>query len=109
MWNDNTHRCVALQVNVLAFVTEFIPMEVINYPKQGSIIFHPSLLPKHRGACAINWTIMDVSSVIERFTNSLLFIFVSCRVMRRRASLFFGGMTDTIQVMQIEDVPALTS
>lgn len=42
-------------LNVLPFCTQFIPMDVINYPQQGSIIYHPSLLPKHRGASAINW------------------------------------------------------
>lgn len=43
------------ELNVLPFCTQFIPMEVINHPKHGSIIYHPSLLPKHRGASAINW------------------------------------------------------
>jgi len=43
---------------VLAFVTQFIPMEVIDFPKHGSIIYHPSILPRHRGASAINWTLM---------------------------------------------------
>lgn len=43
-------------LNVLPFCTQFIPMDVINFPKHGSIIYHPSLLPKHRGASAINWS-----------------------------------------------------
>ena len=30
-------------------------MDVIDNPKHGSIIYHPSILPKHRGASAINW------------------------------------------------------
>jgi len=46
-------------LNVLAFVTQFIPMEVIDTPKHGSIVYHPSLLPRHRGASAINWTLME--------------------------------------------------
>ncbi|GCB75053.1 hypothetical protein scyTo_0017285 [Scyliorhinus torazame] len=33
-------------------------MEVIDFPKHGSIIYHPSLLPRHRGASAINWTLI---------------------------------------------------
>ncbi|XP_028907607.1 cytosolic 10-formyltetrahydrofolate dehydrogenase isoform X2 [Ornithorhynchus anatinus] len=33
-------------------------MEVINAPKHGSIIYHPSILPRHRGASAINWTLI---------------------------------------------------
>uniref|UniRef100_A0A8C2EKA9 Aldehyde dehydrogenase 1 family, member L1 n=1 Tax=Cyprinus carpio TaxID=7962 RepID=A0A8C2EKA9_CYPCA len=33
-------------------------MEVIDHPTHGSIIYHPSLLPRHRGASAINWTLI---------------------------------------------------
>ncbi|RCN50255.1 formyl transferase [Ancylostoma caninum] len=47
------------ELNVLPFCTQFIPMEVIEAPKHKSIIYHPSLLPKHRGASAINWTIIE--------------------------------------------------
>ncbi|XP_056886609.1 cytosolic 10-formyltetrahydrofolate dehydrogenase-like [Takifugu flavidus] len=46
------------ELNVLPFCSQFIPMEVINRPKHGSIIYHPSLLPRHRGASAINWTLI---------------------------------------------------
>ena len=46
-------------LNVLPFCTQFIPMEVIEYPKHQSIIYHPSLLPKHRGASSINWTLIQ--------------------------------------------------
>lgn len=45
------------ELNVLPFCSQFIPMEVINHPKHGSIIYHPSLLPRHRGASAINWSV----------------------------------------------------
>ncbi|KAK6748202.1 hypothetical protein RB195_001056 [Necator americanus] len=47
------------ELNVLPFCTQFIPMEVIEAPKHKSIIYHPSILPKHRGASAINWTLID--------------------------------------------------
>lgn len=33
-------------------------MEVINYPRFQSICYHPSLLPRHRGASSINWTLI---------------------------------------------------
>ncbi|XP_078399224.1 cytosolic 10-formyltetrahydrofolate dehydrogenase [Cetorhinus maximus] len=46
------------ELNVLPFCSQFIPMEVIDFPKHGSIIYHPSLLPRHRGASAINWTLI---------------------------------------------------
>uniref|UniRef100_A0A667WSA2 10-formyltetrahydrofolate dehydrogenase n=1 Tax=Myripristis murdjan TaxID=586833 RepID=A0A667WSA2_9TELE len=34
-----------LNLNVMPFCSQFIPMEVIDHPKHGSIIYHPSLLP----------------------------------------------------------------
>ncbi len=43
---------------ILAFVTQIIPPEIINTPRLGTICFHPSLLPKHRGASAINWVLI---------------------------------------------------
>ncbi|XP_070557579.1 mitochondrial 10-formyltetrahydrofolate dehydrogenase-like isoform X2 [Ptychodera flava] len=46
------------ELNVLPFCSQFIPMSVIDHPKNGSIIYHPSILPRHRGASAINWTLM---------------------------------------------------
>ena len=53
-------------LNVLPFCTQFIPMEVINHPKHGSIIYHPSILPIHRGASAINWWVNPVIKCMER-------------------------------------------
>ncbi|KAM5250453.1 mitochondrial 10-formyltetrahydrofolate dehydrogenase [Hipposideros larvatus] len=52
------YRSVGAELNVLPFCTQFIPMDVIDNPKHGSIIYHPSILPRHRGASAINWTLI---------------------------------------------------
>jgi len=43
---------------VMAFVTLFVPEEVLNIPTHGSIQYHPSLLPLHRGGSSINWPII---------------------------------------------------
>ena len=43
---------------VMAFVTLFVPEPVLNTPKHGTIQYHPSLLPRHRGPSAINWAII---------------------------------------------------
>ena len=43
------------ELNVMPFCSQFIPMNVVNHPQNGSIIYHPSILPRHRGASAINW------------------------------------------------------
>ena len=47
------------ELNVLPFCTQFIPLDIIEAPKHKSIIYHPSILPKHRGASAINWTLIE--------------------------------------------------
>jgi formyltetrahydrofolate dehydrogenase len=47
------------ELNVLPFCSQFIPSEVIDSPANGSIIYHPSILPRHRGASAINWTLIE--------------------------------------------------
>jgi len=45
-------------LNVMAFVTDIIPESILNHPQQGTIQYHPSLLPKHRGGRAINWAVL---------------------------------------------------
>jgi methionyl-tRNA formyltransferase len=46
-------------LNVMAFVTSILPDSILNYPGMGTIQYHPSLLPKHRGGSAINWAIIN--------------------------------------------------
>jgi len=46
-------------LNVMAFVTSVLPDSILNYPTMGTIQYHPSLLPKHRGGSAINWAIIN--------------------------------------------------
>ena len=43
---------------VMAYVTLFVPEEVLNVPAHGSIQYHPSLLPRHRGGSSINWPVI---------------------------------------------------
>ncbi len=43
---------------VMAYVTLFVPEEALNVPTLGSIQYHPSLLPLHRGPSSINWPII---------------------------------------------------
>ncbi|CAB1315488.1 unnamed protein product, partial [Coregonus sp. 'balchen'] len=52
------YKATGAELNVMPFCSQFIPMEVIDHPAHGSIIYHPSLLPRHRGASAINWTLI---------------------------------------------------
>ena len=43
---------------IMAFVTDIIPPAFIETPARGSICYHPSLLPRHRGGSAINWALI---------------------------------------------------
>jgi formate--tetrahydrofolate ligase len=42
---------------VMAYVTLMVPEAVLNAPTKGTIQYHPSLLPLHRGPSSINWPI----------------------------------------------------
>ena len=44
---------------ILAFVTDIIPERFLSLPLIGTICYHPSLLPRHRGASGINWAIIQ--------------------------------------------------
>jgi len=43
---------------VMAYVTLFVPEEALAAPRKGSIQYHPSLLPMHKGPSSINWPII---------------------------------------------------
>jgi len=46
-------------LNVMAYVTSILPESILNYPRLGTIQYHPSLLPKHKGGSAISWAIIN--------------------------------------------------
>ncbi len=47
------------ELAILAFVTDIIPEKLIAIPSLGTICYHPSFLPRHRGASAINWALIQ--------------------------------------------------
>jgi methionyl-tRNA formyltransferase len=47
---------------VMAFVTDIVPGDILSAPNHGTIQYHPSLLPKHRGPSSINWPIIQGES-----------------------------------------------
>lgn len=53
-----TLRSYDADLMVMAFVNIFVPEAARDTPKLGSICFHPSLLPLHRGPSAVNWPII---------------------------------------------------
>jgi len=58
--SDVWAECEALKPDlcVMAYVTKFVPEEFLNIPTHGTIQYHPSLLPLHRGPSSINWPII---------------------------------------------------
>lgn len=51
-------RALKADLCLMAYVTIFVPEEAREIPTHGSICFHPSLLPLHRGPSSINWPII---------------------------------------------------
>ena len=51
-------RTFGADLCVMAYVIIFVPAEARDIPTHGSICFHPSLLPLHRGPSSINWPII---------------------------------------------------
>jgi len=55
-------RALNVDLGVMAYVLLFAPQEFVNIPRLGTIQYHPSLLPKHRGPSSINWPIIQGST-----------------------------------------------
>ena len=51
-------RALNSDLCVMAYVIIFVPKAARDIPTHGSICFHPSVLPKHRGPSSINWPII---------------------------------------------------
>lgn len=51
------YTATAPDLCVMAFVNHILPESVLFAPTHGSIQYHPSLLPRHRGRSSINWAI----------------------------------------------------
>ncbi len=51
-------RALDVDLCVMAYVTDIVPNEIIDAPNRGTIQYHPSLLPLHRGPSSINWAII---------------------------------------------------
>ena len=54
-----TFQALDADLCVMAYVTDIVQLDIINAPTYGTIQYHPSLLPKHRGPSAINWAIIN--------------------------------------------------
>ncbi|MFN8506958.1 MAG: methionyl-tRNA formyltransferase [Dehalococcoidia bacterium] len=52
-------RPLAGDLCLMAFVTDILPEELFAMAANGTVQYHPSLLPLHRGSSAINWAIIN--------------------------------------------------
>ena len=51
-------RSLAVDIGIMAYVLQFAPQDFVGIPRHGTIQYHPSLLPLHRGPSSINWPII---------------------------------------------------
>jgi methionyl-tRNA formyltransferase len=51
-------RQLSVDLAIMAYVLQFVPQAFCQVPRLGTIQFHPSLLPQHRGPSSINWPII---------------------------------------------------
>lgn len=51
-------RSLNADLGVMAFVLQFAPQSFVGIPRNGTIQYHPSLLPRYRGPSSINWPII---------------------------------------------------
>ncbi len=51
-------RSLDVDLAVMAYVLQFAPQSFVNIPRHGTIQYHPSLLPRHRGPSSINWPLI---------------------------------------------------
>ena len=56
LWEE--FRALKPDLCVMAYVTLIVPEEFLNIPTHGTIQYHPSLLPLHRGPSSINWPVI---------------------------------------------------
>ena len=51
-------RALDADIGIMAYVVQFAPQDFVQVPRLGTIQYHPSLLPRHRGPSSINWPII---------------------------------------------------
>jgi methionyl-tRNA formyltransferase len=56
---ESAMRDLDVDLAVMAYVLQFAPQSFLGIPRHGTIQYHPSLLPQHRGPSSINWPIIN--------------------------------------------------
>jgi methionyl-tRNA formyltransferase len=52
-------RRLDVELGIMAYVLLLAPQDFVRIPRHGTIQYHPSLLPRHRGPSSINWPIIQ--------------------------------------------------
>jgi methionyl-tRNA formyltransferase len=52
-------RGLGVELGIMAYVLLFAPQDFVRIPRHGTIQYHPSLLPRHRGPSSINWPMIQ--------------------------------------------------
>ena len=52
-------RGLNVELGIMAYVLLFAPQDFVRIPRHGTIQYHPSLLPRHRGPSSINWPMIQ--------------------------------------------------
>ena len=52
-------KALAPDLGVMAYVVLLVPEPILDAPTYGTVQYHPSLLPRHRGPSSINWPIIQ--------------------------------------------------
>ncbi len=52
-------KALAPDLGVMAYVLLLVPEPILDAPTYGTVQYHPSLLPRHRGPSSINWPIIQ--------------------------------------------------
>lgn len=55
---EQSLRALDADLAIMAYVLQFAPQPFVNIPRHGTIQYHPSLLPRHRGPSSINWPLI---------------------------------------------------
>ena len=53
------YAALGAELNLLPYTTVFLPPEILDRPRHGSLCRHPSLLPRFRGGASIGWQIIE--------------------------------------------------
>lgn len=66
---EHVERLEGSDVAIAPLLRDFIPPNMLELPRLGTLVFHPSLLPIHRGRDSIKWSFFN----FEKYTGATWF------------------------------------